>query len=107
MSRSIIERLHDAQSFAYQGNSRILGLDRDIFAQVTEVKFTVYYCLIGIAQALKEVPQDLLDSEPNVPWGSILGMRNRLIQPTGGLMMTSSMTWRPWNCPRLMRRCNE
>jgi len=54
MSRSIIERLHDAQSFAYQGNSRILGLDRDIFAQVTEVKFTVYYCLIGIAQALKE-----------------------------------------------------
>jgi uncharacterized protein with HEPN domain len=79
MSRSIIERLHDAQSFAYQGNSRILGLDRDIFAQVTEVKFTVYYCLIGIAQALKEVPQDLLDSEPNVPWGSILGMRNRFI----------------------------
>ena len=65
--------------FAYQANSRILGLDRDIFAQVTEVKFTVYYCLIGIAQALKEVPQDLMDSEPNVPWGSIVGKRKRFI----------------------------
>jgi len=42
-------------------------------------KYTVYYCLIGIGEALKEVPQDVLASEPNTPWTSIIGMRNRLI----------------------------
>jgi uncharacterized protein with HEPN domain len=54
-------------------------LDRDIFGSVDEVKYTVYYCLIGIGEALKEVPADLLASEPNIPWESIIGMRNRLI----------------------------
>lgn len=49
------------------------------FRQVDEVKYTVYYCLIGIGEALKEVPPDVLASEPNTPWTSIIGMRNRLI----------------------------
>lgn len=79
MSRSTIERLRDARDFAHRGEFRVLGLDRDIFSDVDEVKYTVYYCLIGIGEALKEIPQELLASEPNVPWESIIGMRNRLI----------------------------
>src|SRR6266849_8112110 len=79
MSRSTIERLQDARSFAQQGEHRVLGLDRDIFSQVAEVKFTVYYCLIGIGEALNDVPQEVLASEPSIPWGSIIGMRNRLL----------------------------
>ena len=79
MSRSLIERLRDARLFAHQGEYRVLGLDRDIFADVVEVKYTVYYCLIGIAEALKEVPADVLASEPDIPWEAIIGMRNRLV----------------------------
>jgi uncharacterized protein with HEPN domain len=79
MSRSTIERLMDAQSFAHQGEYRVLGLDQDIFSQVAEVKFTVYYCLIAIAEALKDVPKQVLAAEPSVPWESIVGMRNRLL----------------------------
>ena len=79
MSRSTIERLRDARDFAHRGDFRVAGLDRDIFGSVDEVKYTVYYCLIGIGEALKEVPADLLASEPNIPWESIIGMRNRLI----------------------------
>ncbi len=79
MSRSIGERLRDARSFAHHGEFRVLELDEDIFRQVVEVKFTVYYCLIGIGEALKEVPADVLASEPNIPWESIIGMRNRLV----------------------------
>ena len=79
MNRSTTERLHDARAFAQSGETRVLGLECDTFRQVDEVKYTVYYCLIGIGEALKEVPQDVLASEPNTPWTSIIGMRNRLI----------------------------
>jgi uncharacterized protein with HEPN domain len=79
MSRSTIERLQDARSFAHDGEFRVLGLDRGIFRSVVEVKFTVYYCLIGIGEALKGVPADVLASEPTIPWEAIIGVRNRLI----------------------------
>ena len=76
MSRSLIERLRDARDFAHHGEYRVLGLDSDIFEDVVE--FTVYYCLIGIGEALKEAPSDVLASEPTIPWEAIIGMRNRL-----------------------------
>jgi uncharacterized protein with HEPN domain len=79
MSRSVAERLHDARSFAHHGQTRVLGLEQDIFHNSVEVKFTVYDCLIGIGEALKEVPEDVLALEPNIPWESIIGMRNRLV----------------------------
>jgi uncharacterized protein with HEPN domain len=79
MSRSVVERLRDARSFAHNGEYRVLGLDRSTFSDVAEVKYTVYYCLIGIGEALKEVPKDLLASEASIPWESIIGMRNRLV----------------------------
>jgi uncharacterized protein with HEPN domain len=72
MSRSIIERLRDARSFAQQAEYRVLGL-------VIEVKYAVYYCLIGIGEALKEVPAEVLAPEASMPWESIIGMRNRLV----------------------------
>jgi uncharacterized protein with HEPN domain len=79
MSRSIAERLRDARSFAQQAEYRVLGLDRDTFTDVVEVKYTVYYCLIGIGEALKEVPAEVLAPEAGMPWESIIGMRNRLV----------------------------
>jgi uncharacterized protein with HEPN domain len=79
MSRSAVERLRDARGFAQEGEYRVLGIDRDIFASVAEVKYAVYYCLIGIGEALKEVPAHLLASDVTIPWESIIGMRNRLV----------------------------
>jgi uncharacterized protein with HEPN domain len=79
MSRSTIERLRDARDFAHRGEFRVLGLDRDIFGNDDEVKYTVYYCLIGLGEALKDVPKGLFASEPSIPWESIIGMRNRLV----------------------------
>jgi len=79
MSRPIIERLRDARSFARDAENRVLGLGRDTFADVVEVKYTVYYCLIGIGEALKQVPAELLASESSMAWESIIGMRNRLV----------------------------
>jgi uncharacterized protein with HEPN domain len=79
MSRSIIERLRDARSFARDAENRVLGLGRDTFADVVEVKYTVYYCLIGIGEALKQVPAQVLASESGMAWESIIGMRNRLV----------------------------
>jgi len=79
MSRSLIERLRDARSFARDAENRVLGLGRDTFADVVEVKYTVYYCLIGIGEALKQVPAELLASESSMAWESIIGMRNRLV----------------------------
>jgi uncharacterized protein with HEPN domain len=79
MTRSVVERLRDARLFAHHGEYRALGLDRDTFAEVIEVKYAVYYCLIGLGEALKELPADVLASEPEIPWNAIIGMRNRLV----------------------------
>jgi uncharacterized protein with HEPN domain len=79
MSRSVVERLKDARLFADEGESRVLGLDRDIFHDVVEVKYTVYYCLIGIAEALTGVPADVLAAEPSIAWRSVIGIRHRLV----------------------------
>jgi len=79
MSRSVAERLRDARSFAHNGEIRILGLDQDVFRQTVEVKYTVYYCLIGIGEALQGVPADVLSLAPNIPWESVIAMRNRLV----------------------------
>ena len=79
MSRSVIERLKDARLFAHNGEFRVLGLDRDVFHDVVEVKYTVYYCLIGLAEALNEVPFDVLAVEPTIPWAQVIGIRHRLV----------------------------
>ena len=79
MSRSIIERLRDARAFAHEGEYRVLGLGHDTFASVAEVRYTVYYCLIGIGEALKQIPADVLGNDATIPWESIIGMRNRLV----------------------------
>jgi hypothetical protein len=55
MSRSLLERLRDARTFAHQGEYRVLGLGADTFTEVVEVKYTAYYCLIGIGEALKDI----------------------------------------------------
>lgn len=77
MSRTVLERLKDARAFADAGETHALGLDRAVFADVVEVKQAVYFCLIGLSEALKFVPAEVLDAEPTIP--SIIGMRNRLV----------------------------
>ncbi|MBK5958893.1 hypothetical protein CCR97_11835 [Rhodoplanes elegans] len=79
MSRTVRERLQDARAFADAGETHALGLDRAVFADVVEVKQAVYFCLIGLSEALKFVPTAVLDAEPTIPWPSIIGMRNRLV----------------------------
>jgi uncharacterized protein with HEPN domain len=79
MSRSVTERLRDARSFVHHGETRVLGVDRDIFHQVVEVRFTIYYCLIAISEALNDIPREVLSIEPTIPWESVIGIRNRLV----------------------------
>ena len=79
MSRSILERLRDARLFAHAGEFRVLGLDSSTFSDVVEVKYTVYYSLIGLGEALKPVSLEILLSEPSSPWEAIIGLRNRLV----------------------------
>ena len=45
----------------------------------TRIATVFAFCLIGIGEALSEVPRAVLASEPSIPWGSIIGMRNRLL----------------------------
>jgi uncharacterized protein with HEPN domain len=75
MSRSNIERL---RSFAQQGEYRS-GPRSGYLQPSRRGQFTVYYCLIAIGEALNEVPNEVLASDPSIPWGSIIGMRNRLL----------------------------
>jgi uncharacterized protein with HEPN domain len=69
----MLDPLHATENFAFSAS------DSEVFGDAIEVKFTVYYCLIGIGEALKDVSMHLLASEPTVPWEAVMGMRNRLV----------------------------
>ena len=107
MSRPIIERLRDARSFARDAENRVLGLGRETFADVVEVKYTVYYCLIGIGEALKQVPAEVLASESSMAWESIIGMRNRLVHAYWRVDDESSSRLQRWSCRLSAWHLNE
>jgi uncharacterized protein with HEPN domain len=39
---------------------------------------SILYDLVVLGEAVRALPDDLRDSEPDIPWRQIVGMRNRL-----------------------------
>lgn len=79
MTKNPLERLRHMRDFAAeavqfaQGRSRA-DLDSDrLFSLAVARLFAV------MGEAATHVPDDLRDAHPEIPWRSIVGMRNRLI----------------------------
>jgi uncharacterized protein with HEPN domain len=68
----ILENIQDIEEF-------IAGLSFEQFAVDKKTVKATLRSLEVIGEAVKNVPQDLLDTHPQIPWRSIARMRDKLI----------------------------
>ncbi len=74
MSRHPSQRLDDILTAAAAIISHAArgGLDDGLIFDAVRIR------LLEIGEAIKDLPQDLLDHEPGIPWAEIARMRDRL-----------------------------
>ncbi len=48
------------------------------FVRDEQVLYAVEYCFVVVGEALRHVPDAVRAAHPEVPWRSIVGMRNRI-----------------------------
>lgn len=68
----ILDAIGKAESF-------VEGMSRDDFGSDDKTVFAVIRALEIIGEAAKQVPQDMRDKAPDIPWRSMVGMRDKLI----------------------------
>ena len=56
------------------------GLNREAFVADGLTRDATLHSLVLISAAAARIPEAVRDALPNIPWGEILGFRNRLVQ---------------------------
>lgn len=79
MSRSPVERLEDARSYARHALDNAGGLSADVLAEAPQPLHAALYDLIVIGEALGKIPKDLQSLAPDIPWAAITGLRNYVV----------------------------
>jgi uncharacterized protein with HEPN domain len=75
VTHSPAEFLRDAREMASHA-STYSSLDAETLAGTKDARFSVVYCLIVIGEALNNIPAPLQRLAPDIPWRSIIAMRN-------------------------------
>jgi uncharacterized protein with HEPN domain len=65
-------------SHARDAHRFVEGMTQDAFAEDTRTQYAVKYALHIVGEAARNVPADIRDRFPQVPWQQIIAMRNRL-----------------------------
>jgi uncharacterized protein with HEPN domain len=68
----MVERIERIQQF-------VEGLDRDAFLQDAKTTDAVVRNLQVIGEAAARLPSEIKERHPDVPWGRIVGLRNRIV----------------------------
>lgn len=55
------------------------GMSYDDFNSDEKTLYAVIRCIEVIGEAVKRLPEDFRDSNPEIPWKAMAGMRDRLI----------------------------
>jgi uncharacterized protein with HEPN domain len=79
MTRSDLDRLRDARKFAQHALFHAIGLSAEGLAGALEPQHATFYALIVVGEALSEVPVDLRNEAPGIPWKAVIGLRNHLV----------------------------
>ncbi len=74
--RSIAARLGDARLYAQDVGQIVLETTEPLAGRDY---LAIRYCLVVIGGTLGKVPHEVLDSESEIPWRSIIGLRHRLV----------------------------
>lgn len=78
-SRSIQDYLQDILNYAEDAMQFVAGMDLATFEQDKRTNYAVVRALEVIGEATKNIPQDVRDRYPSIPWRLMAGMRDKLI----------------------------
>jgi len=71
------------------------GLDYDGFCKDDKAMYAVIRAFEIIGEAARQIPDDVRDSNPEIPWREITGMRNKLTHEYFGV--NTKVVWRTVN----------
>jgi len=95
MKRVYEDYLRDMLENAEKALSFVEGLDYDHFCKDDKAMYAVIRAFEIIGEAARQIPEDVRDSNPEIPWREITGMRNKLTHEYFGV--NTKVVWRTVN----------
>lgn len=92
MKREYDDYLRDMLENAELALNFVQGMDYDEFFEDEKSNYAVMRALEVIGEAARQIPDDIRDSTPEIPWREITGMRNKLMHEYFGANM--KVVWR-------------
>src|SRR2546423_7646504 len=77
--RSPLDWLSDAKDHALEARDIARNLDENAFSSNRRDQLVVQFCLVIAGEALNQVPEGIRALAPEIAWGRIIGLRNRLV----------------------------
>ena len=78
-ARTYLDFLEDIRTAARKAQEFTAGMTFDAFAKDEKTAFAVVRALEIIGEATKQIPQEVRDKGPDLPWRSMAGIRDKLI----------------------------
>ena len=83
--RDTIQFLRDIQQMMIHIQDFVTGMTLDLFITDIKTYFAVVRALEVIGEAAKQVPNEVRERHPDVPWKQMAGMRDHLIHGYFGI----------------------
>jgi uncharacterized protein with HEPN domain len=77
--REVLDYLQDIAEMMTHIQEFTDGMNFDAFIKDLKTNFAVFRALEVIGEAAKQVPEDVRERYPHIPWRRMAGMRDRLI----------------------------
>jgi putative addiction module killer protein len=94
----------DIVAFAQRAQRRVVGVSAQRFASDEGMQDAVIRCLGVIGEAASRVSPEMRDAHPEVPWSSMIAMRNRLVHQYGAIDVTEVFRTATEDLSVLLRR---
>jgi len=92
MNREYEDYLHDMVDNAEKAISFVNGMDYDAFLNDDKAIYAVIRALEIIGEAARQIPENVREANPDIPWREIAGMRNKLTHEYFGV--NTKVVWR-------------